>query len=106
MTYQRNPLAAPLLEARQAYALALEENQRLRERLAEDRTLMRELRADKTRLQARIADLKKYRPQAPHERADMRDPAEIRLAEATAEIAQYHRQRRANNQGYGRKKAS
>jgi chromosome segregation ATPase len=95
MTYQRNPLAAPLLQAREAHAKTLEENERLRGLLADARHTIRQLRADKTRLQARNADLKKYRPHAPHELAEPLDEAEARLRDAANEVADWHRQRRA-----------
>jgi cell division protein FtsB len=96
MTYQRNPLAASLIEARQTLATALERNQQLTNLLADARKEIRELRADKTRLQARNADLKKYRPQAPHELATPRDEAEARLRAAVNEVTQWHRKRRQN----------
>lgn len=103
--YQRNPLAAQLLQAHEVNNKLREENQRLRDRLTESRQTIRGLRADKIRLQARIADLKKYRPQAPHD-AEPRDEAEARLRAATNEITQFHKQRRTSNQGYGRKKVA
>jgi F0F1-type ATP synthase membrane subunit b/b' len=95
MTYQRNPLAGQLLKAHQNNAQLLEANQHLQELLADARHTIRQLRADKTRLQARNADLKRYRPHAPHELAEPLDEAEARLRAAANEVAQWHRQRRA-----------
>jgi hypothetical protein len=95
VSYQRNPLAAQLIAAHQAHAAALEENQRLSDLLTEARQAIRELRTDKIRLQARNANLKKYRPQAPPELTAPRDEAEQRRMEADAEIATWHRKRRA-----------
>lgn len=106
MTYQRNPLAPQLIQARETNAKLLEQNQKLSELLVEARRTARQLSTDKIRLQARIADLKKYRPQAPPELAEPIDEAEQRRRAADHEIAQWHRQRRANHQGYGRKKAA
>lgn len=106
MTYQRNPLADEIIEVREAHRRTLEEAQHLRNLLEDARNELRELRADKIRLQARIANLKKYRPQAPADLVTPRDEADIRRMEADHEIAQFHRQRRANHQGFGRKKAS
>ena len=105
MTYQRNPLASQLSKAEQAAAKALEQNQRLKALLSDARKELRTLRADKIRLQARIADLKRYRPQAPVEAAP-HDEAEARRRAADAEVAAFHRKRRTNHQGYGRKKVA
>jgi len=89
--YQGNPLLA----ARQAHAEELERNQKLTELLAEARQTIRQLRADKIRLQARNANLKKYRPHAPHELAAPIDEAEARLRAAVTEVASWRRKRRA-----------
>jgi DNA-binding protein H-NS len=106
MTYQRNPLAPQLIEARQAHAQALERIQQLTDLLLEARKENRQLRADKIRLQARIADLKKYRPQAPPDPTEPLDEAAARLRAANQEVASWHKHRRATHQGYGRKKAA
>lgn len=92
--YQRNPLAEAVLKARQAHAAALEDLQQARALLAEERAATRKLRADKVRLQARIADLKKYRPQAPSD-AEPLDDAAARLRAATQEIAQHAARKKA-----------
>lgn len=80
----------------------LETNQQLRDRLDEARAELRELRKDKNRLQARIADLKKHRPQAPPEPPPTpRDEAEQRLRAAAHEASTlWHdtRTRRAANE--------
>lgn len=94
MVYQRNPLSAALIKAREDHAKTLEQNQKLQDRLTEARQEIRELRADKTRLQARIHNLKKYRPHAPHQPATPRDEAEQRLLDATNEIAAFNRRKR------------
>lgn len=93
MSYQRNPLAAELAATRQAHIRSIEEAQHLRNLLEDARQELRELRADKIRLQARIANLKKYRPQAPADPATPRDESEARLLAAT-------------NEAYGRKRAA
>lgn len=103
--YQRNPLAAQLIKANETAAKLLEQNQGIRDRLLEARNEIRALRADKVRLQARIADLKKYRPQAPHTTEPI-DEAEARLRAATNEVAEYHRRRRTARHGNEQRKAA